>query len=57
MPYCKIKAKEYRQKIPIEKRRLYEKRYLMTEKWQKCKREKNRRYREKKKLQLQNISV
>jgi hypothetical protein len=44
---CKQKEREYQKGIPIELKRLYEKRYLMTDRGKKYKSEKNRRYREK----------
>lgn len=43
----KLYVKDYQKNIPIELKRIYEKRYLFTDKGKKYKSEKNRRYREK----------
>ena len=43
----RLYTKDYQKNIPIELKRLYEKRYLFTDKGKKYKSEKNRRYREK----------
>jgi len=48
----KQKEKEYQAWIPIELKRLYQKRYYSTDKGREVKRLKNKRYRDNQKLSL-----
>lgn len=48
----KQKEKEYQRWIPIELKRLYQKRYYATDRGKEVKRLKNKKYRDKQKLSL-----